>query len=190
MNNRNGFTLAEVLVSIGLVMLLSAVVYAALGPAREQTRQTACRSNLQQIGRALQMYMTDYDGVEPVVGQQMSWTDAGLPPIAGLNRFVRGYIRNRAVLMCPSYHDRTPRGRTFMSYALANPDAPYIPPKFRFSEIVKQRGPDTPVLTCDQHNTLDQQQAPRWETMLVQVLRLSGQVDHRRVPVRSFYYEW
>ena len=55
-----GFTLIELLVVIAIIAILAALLLPALNRAREQAKQSACQSNLKNIGLAMQMYATDY----------------------------------------------------------------------------------------------------------------------------------
>ncbi len=59
------FTLVELLVVIGIVAALIALLLPALNRAREAAKQTACLSNLRQIGFAMQMYAGEQKGFLP-----------------------------------------------------------------------------------------------------------------------------
>lgn len=47
--NRNGFTLVELLVAIGIIAVLTAITIPAVQHAREKARITKCRNNVRQI---------------------------------------------------------------------------------------------------------------------------------------------
>jgi prepilin-type N-terminal cleavage/methylation domain-containing protein len=58
--NKLGFTLVELLVTMGLMAVLSAGVIAAIGPGSKQyARDTQRRADINTIASALEMYRTD-----------------------------------------------------------------------------------------------------------------------------------
>jgi prepilin-type N-terminal cleavage/methylation domain-containing protein/prepilin-type processing-associated H-X9-DG protein len=95
---RSGFTLIELLVVIAIIAILAAILFPVFAQAREKARQTACISNLKQIGTGFQMYIQDYDETFP------PWTAnhcGGLPGGAFAFQYlfpklVDPYVRNGA----------------------------------------------------------------------------------------------
>ena len=97
--SKAGFTLIELLVVIAIIAILAAILFPVFAQAREKARQTACLSNMKQIGTAILMYTQDYD--EMIVPSQngsgnglMSWPS-----------MIEPYVKSAAVFVCPSASD-------------------------------------------------------------------------------------
>lgn len=54
MNDRNGFTLVELLIVIAIVVVLVALLLPAVGVVRARARSTQCQNNLAELGLAVQ----------------------------------------------------------------------------------------------------------------------------------------
>jgi len=61
----SAFTLVELLVVIGIIVVLIAILMPALQRARAVSLQTKCLSNEKQIGQAMMMYLGESKGVMP-----------------------------------------------------------------------------------------------------------------------------
>src|SRR3569833_2340049 len=80
-NLEAAFTLVELLVVIGIVVLLIAILLPALSVARANSRAVACLSNLRQMAVAAQAYCNDNGGRFPVA----YWTASNDPVYTGFN---------------------------------------------------------------------------------------------------------
>lgn len=64
-SKRSGFTLIELMIVIAIIAILAAILVPNFIRARAQGQLTSCKSNLKNIGTALEMYSTDYGGRYP-----------------------------------------------------------------------------------------------------------------------------
>jgi prepilin-type N-terminal cleavage/methylation domain-containing protein/prepilin-type processing-associated H-X9-DG protein len=108
---RKGFTLIELLVVIAIIAILAAILFPVFAKAREKARQTACVSNIKQMGLGLLQYIQDNDEATPLVyylpsgtGNTYHWQDLIYP-----------YVKNEQVFNCPSDNFKAPAGQTASS---------------------------------------------------------------------------
>ncbi len=64
-SRRNGFSLIELMVSIGIIALLIGLLVPALGKARAQAQEIASSVNLRSIGQVYEMYLENSNGLYP-----------------------------------------------------------------------------------------------------------------------------
>lgn len=62
---RKAFTLIELLVVVVIIAILAAMIVPAAIRSKDKAKESACLSQLKQIGAALQMYRSDYDDLMP-----------------------------------------------------------------------------------------------------------------------------
>jgi prepilin-type N-terminal cleavage/methylation domain-containing protein/prepilin-type processing-associated H-X9-DG protein len=97
----NAFTLIELLVVIAIIAILAAILFPVFAQARESARQTACLSNMKQVGLGLHMYAQDYDETLPPGNDAVtSFGDPGVRP--NFLGCLIPYTRNIQVFACNS----------------------------------------------------------------------------------------
>ncbi len=109
---RRGFTMAELLVVMGLIAMLSSLLLPVLGKARAAANATKCLSNLRQMGTAWTMYAAASRGQLPshlfgaVPGKpDLPWNGSWLGLLDA--NAVRG-----EVLLCPQAAEPVPTANT------------------------------------------------------------------------------
>src|SRR5438874_2133351 len=117
MLSHRGYTLIELVLAMGIIVLTAGLVFAVMAPAQDKAREATCISNLHQIGLAVSMYRSDYEGVDPEIGRGVTYFQAGLPGIKQLKSMFHTYIKDQKVLKCPSYHDHFPINTLLTTYA-------------------------------------------------------------------------
>jgi len=68
-----GFTLIELLVVIAIIAILAAILFPVFLSAKKAAKGATCRSNLQQLGKAMQMYQDDWSGRVPNLSGDTVW---------------------------------------------------------------------------------------------------------------------
>lgn len=94
-NRRRGFTLVEMLVVLGIMVLLAAILFGVFSRVRQHGQRSTCQSNLKQIALGMQQYVQDSGGYYPVATDSSTgalWPYELVP-----------YIKNDAIFRCPVY---------------------------------------------------------------------------------------
>jgi hypothetical protein len=98
---RSGFSLAELLVVIGILMLLTALLFPVLQSAREGGRRSKCITQMRQLGHSVLTYLADFDETYPMAAYvQPSASNRGC--LFTLYHALVPYIRDKQIVVCPS----------------------------------------------------------------------------------------
>ncbi len=108
-NQSQAFTLIELIVVIAIIAILAAILFPVFATAREKARQTACLSNMKQLGIAFAQYEQDFD-------ERIPCGVAHTNRLLGWAGMVYPYVKAKAVYVCPD--DSWPSAST--SYMINN----------------------------------------------------------------------
>ena len=129
------FTLIELLVVIAIIAILAAILFPVFAQARDKARQTACLSNMKQLGLGSAMYIQDYD---ETIYPQWVWINQSAGTQAWWFTLIDPYVKtgiqnqgqrsgpNRGVLVCPNYKSSMPHPNPGGSFG-QHPNGSYGP---------------------------------------------------------------
>ncbi len=95
---RNGFSLIELLITIAILAVLSAMLYGFGSASHQRSQEKLCADNLQKIFVAMQIYANDFGGRTPVdTNAATSETPLGL--------LAPKYTADTSIFICPGGRD-------------------------------------------------------------------------------------
>lgn len=113
---RTNFTLIELLVVIAIIAILAAMLLPALSKARDKAQDTSCRSNMKQMGLAMEMYCSDQD--DWILGARNYKGDKNGVDIWMYGYVDMGYIPDIKFFRCPAEKSGPLRTAYGMNYKL------------------------------------------------------------------------
>lgn len=158
MRSTKGFTLTELLIVVGIILVLSGITYAVLAPARVKAKETSCMNNLKQLYTAVTLYgqdNADAHGFEELDGH------------VSLPRDFKGLLKSYGAadesFFCPELPASPKASRLYSSYMFLNyeverPSTPMndggvIPSKLQaIREIREKAGGKMPIIICSVHD--------------------------------------
>jgi prepilin-type N-terminal cleavage/methylation domain-containing protein/prepilin-type processing-associated H-X9-DG protein len=93
-----GFSLIELLISLALIAVLTALMFGVASGKHQRTQKQLCADNLQKIYLALQIYANDFGGALPA-NTNAQTSEAALNPL------VPKYSVDTSIFVCPGGRD-------------------------------------------------------------------------------------
>jgi prepilin-type N-terminal cleavage/methylation domain-containing protein/prepilin-type processing-associated H-X9-DG protein len=134
---KKGFTLIELLVVIAIIAVLLAILMPAMRKIKEIARETACKSNLKNIGLAVAMYLDDYERKLPprlssngflwFESDGVTYRKAGSGGGTYWGTWYKEYLKETKIFGCPSFQSTT-NTRLIYTYSgnAKNSDSSYL----------------------------------------------------------------
>lgn len=118
------FTLTELMIVIGIIVILVSLLLPALTKARQTAQKISCVGNLKQIAIAVDGYSCDYEGWLPLAGiqgmvEKMNWVDATAKYLDSDSHWNYGWPSDtgnavRKIYQCPSGNVQIKWGLNYM----------------------------------------------------------------------------
>ena len=157
-SNTGAFTLIELLIIIAIISILAAMLLPALKSARNKAKSAVCTNNLRQIGLALQMYASDWDGwLPPGASDDGTHISVSGNLTYGLGLLYPRYIGDGHIFYCLSggrkYEEWFPPNNDYVNYqywiyfAISGYDVGTVVGSYIF-ERLDRREPETTIFKC------------------------------------------
>jgi type II secretory pathway pseudopilin PulG len=210
-NKQHGLSLIQTIVVLAIIATVGSLTVPSIARAKRETRVLQCVGQMNEIAVALQKYRDDHQGRPPIMLYEL------VPKYLGSEKLICPFVRQ----MAPEASARMEqgfkqRGKSWCTYfyfsqSLLDNHAQRGINALGFSDVLKQRGGDTPVVMCPDHReprsinpllgvshpisgpggqSLDPASYPRWDLPEepVIVLRHDGRVqESHRGGMRSHF---
>jgi prepilin-type N-terminal cleavage/methylation domain-containing protein/prepilin-type processing-associated H-X9-DG protein len=123
-SRRSGFTLIELLASVGVIAVLSALLFPAVAKARSRAEAGQCMSNLRQLHMAYMQEATDNDMTLPwsyYTEESTSWTEKYASSQGGDWKLADGGEKLASSTGCPAHRRKLKLGYNRRTYAINSP---------------------------------------------------------------------
>jgi len=147
-----GFTLIELLVVIAIIAVLLAILMPAMRKIKEIARETACKSNLRNVGLAVAMYLDDYERKIPNTGSSngflwfesdgVTYRKAGSGGGTYWGTWYKDYLKETKIFGCPSLQ-RIPDRLIYQYSDFPDPSAVIQHAAFGLNHHERARGRNT-----------------------------------------------
>lgn len=108
MRRRDAFTVMELIVVVGVIMVLAGLAFAVYMHAKAKGGQATCANNLRELGQTLLMYAQDNGGYLPPYKNAVwhrNWIERigdAYPAPDLLWASISPYVKTRAICYCPN----------------------------------------------------------------------------------------
>jgi len=110
-SRRRGFTLVELIFSMGIIVILAMLLMGAVIHARKQARDATCKGNLSQLWKSVNLYANNHDDflfVNTVIPLQISNTIYSAGVVTGFGYLYSNFLPDHRSLFCTNDPVRDP----------------------------------------------------------------------------------
>jgi prepilin-type N-terminal cleavage/methylation domain-containing protein len=112
---RAGFTLVEILITVGIIAVLAGILTPVIISARNRANIPVCISNLRQIGAAAAMYQSSNEGFLPVVNPRQGITTGPFGRLEPRRDPLERYGAKSDIYHCPRSTRKDEKGYQYLS---------------------------------------------------------------------------
>lgn len=122
--SQTGFSLTELLVVVGIILVLSGIIFAVMAPSRAKAKETNCMGNLRQLYTASSLYCADNEG-----DSMIDDLDGHVGLTRGFREALKAYAAPETTFFCPdlpkAYHNKMYASYMFTAAVVFMPSGPF-----------------------------------------------------------------